>query len=162
MSDHDTSIRGDIQLRREVTLPEVLELARDMLEECGVTVPATSGLPQRGGTQLSEGHCTIALDESGRLTIDVDAWLSGVPDTLERFVAELDRIAASGGVLEIIDHDQSPGNADAIQARYVGQDHKAKQEAQVAHAMSKAARWLDGCVGPDIIERMAAIARESL
>lgn len=163
MPSHDMTVRGEITIASSVTLPMIIEMMGDMLDEFSIRLTAGSVVPDRGEIPFDAPDDAVTLDAHGSLRVNVSVWgqsCMGMPHSVERFVERLDRLATCGAVIELVDHDASAASDDAITARFVGANEAQRQRARIGYAMRQAQPWLEGLVSSEALagmERMALL-----
>lgn len=164
MSQHDMSVRGTLQLKPGVGLPQVLEALHGLTTDFDVTLEEGAVVPEFGMAPFANMDDNMELQESGRLTFNFTGWGPGhgtVSDAIEDAVQALDPLVAAPGAVEYIDHDTSAANDDAIAVRFVGATEEDKRLARIEYGLGKAREWLEPCMGRQRLCEIEAMARSA-
>jgi len=118
---------------------------------------------ETGEMPLEDPDDIIILDKDGNLflTLSCHGSAGTYPNELDSLCKALDGLVDGGGAVEIVDHDTSAGNEDAIGVRFVGADDKQRIFARLDYGFGLAKDWLVDVIGPGDLEDLVATARTS-
>ena len=161
MSSHDMSVRAALKVKPTVTLQVVWVALTPFLDEFEIALEVDALFGETGEMPLEDPDDSIILDQDGNLflTLSCHGSAGTYPNELDSLCKALDGLVDGGGAIEIVDHDTSAGNEDAIGVRFVGADDKQRIFARLDYGFGLAKDWLVDVIGPGDFEALVATAR---
>ncbi|QMI49909.1 DUF6806 family protein [Burkholderia sp. MBR-1] len=150
MSSHDCTLFGTLQLKANVTRPEVEEALKPFLDWIGTTF------------ELEMADDGIILD-GAELFLHVDFAGPGGEYTLEELnaaIVRLGEIVSEPGFVEVRDYDT--GSADgALVPHFVGETAADREHATVEYGIDAALTWIEPVLGHHASVQIATFIRST-
>lgn len=149
MSSHDMSIRTNLKVKPGVTLLQIWEMLKQFGDEFRSKL---DGELNAGDFEIpfEDRDNVVSLEGNGHLFLYLCFYgSSGVaPEWIDDLCKKLDQIVSPGGAtLEIIDHDTSASNEEALCYRFIGADDHERLRARSTLGLDQARETLVGSIG---------------
>lgn len=162
MSSHDMSLRATLKVKPEVTLPVIWSAITLFTAHFNIDLAEGESVPDFGDMPLADDYANhIVLSEDGTLNLYLSCRSGGgaEPDEIDSLIGALDRLVVAGGTLEIIDHDTSAANSEAIGARFIGADDTQRIYARLAYGLDLGRDWLVDVICPSGFDQLSQLAK---
>lgn len=163
MSSHDMSVRATLKVKPGVKLQTVWSAVAVFTEEHQNDLVQDASFEAFGEIPMDDVDDSISLTPDGTLHLYLSCHGpgGGLPNELESLLTGLDRLVSEGGgVVEIIDHDTSASNEEAISIRFVGSDDHERMRARLTYGLELSKEWLIDVLGVAGFDQVAATARQ--
>lgn len=162
MSSHDMAVRATLKVKPDVTLPFIWASITLFTDHFNINLAEGESVPNFGEMPLADDYeQSIELTEDGTLSLYLSchAGHGEEPNYLQNLIDALDGMVIAGGALEVVDHDTSAANNDAVWARFIGADDTQRIYARLAYGLERGREWLVDVIDPSGFEQLSRLAK---